>query len=82
MPKKKRKPYIKTKQREDRDNAQTDWEYRLEIYTLKLKGLRSEDIAKEYKVTRQAIDDVWSKIKNIPVEEMEKKLGAKITIHL
>jgi hypothetical protein len=78
MPKKKRKPYPATDKRKARDDAQTNWKYRLDVYTRKLKGEDSQDIAKDYKVTRQAIDQIWDKVKDIPVSEMQ----SKITIHL
>lgn len=67
---KRRKKELTTKQIEA-IHEQTNWDYRLEILTLKNQGWSYRDIAKKLNVTHQAIADVYKKIEHLTIEELQ-----------
>jgi len=62
-------------------NKQTRWNYRLEVYELKLKGLSYREMAKHFSekrklakpLTRASMYEIWQKIKHLTLEEIKEK---------
>jgi DNA-binding transcriptional MerR regulator len=57
---------------------QTDWERRLEIARLRNQGLSFEEIGKRMSCSKQNASEIFNKIKDMSVEELEKNLGKAI----
>jgi len=76
---KKRKEYTNSDKRKLRDFNQTDWQYRLDIAMLINQGVTIKQIADREGITYEAVRQIWNKIKNMTVQELEANLGRAIS---
>jgi len=64
--------YEMTAKRKARDNAQTNWEKRMYILMKrKIQKWEFKDIAEKLNVTVQAVENIYRKIEDMSVQELE-----------
>jgi predicted transcriptional regulator len=64
--------YTITEKRKLKDISSADWFLRLNIAILLNQGLTLVEVAKRYNSTKQNIFQIYKKIKNMNIEELEE----------
>ena len=68
-----------TAKRKARDNAQTNWEKRMYILMKrKIQKWEFKDIAEKLNVTVQAVENIYRKIEDMSVQELENEYNKHI----
>lgn len=68
---KKRKPYTLSEARLTADIKRADWDIRLRVWMLKNQGLSFNEIGRMLGKSPQGVQIMYSKIKDMPIEEIE-----------
>lgn len=64
--------YTKSEKRIKADRQQADWEQRLEIFRLRNQGWTFSKIGEKLGCSRQNANNIYEKIKDMPIEKIEK----------
>jgi hypothetical protein len=67
-----KRKYKISEARKLRDLKQTDFDKRIDIFTKINQGWSGLEVAKFYGQSHQSIYDIWSKIKDMTIEELEE----------
>lgn len=61
-----------SEERKKADLRRADWEQRLEILRLRNQGWKFKDIGNHLGISKQAVHQAWTKIKDMSVEQAEE----------
>lgn len=80
---KRRKKYTMSEQRKHIDALQTNFDRRIEIFTLMNQGWKSKQVAEKIGTSRQNVENTYRKIKNMTIDElteMRDKYQSKLVV--